>query len=97
MKYDPEDKGTIAVLMERYTHIRLPRALEIKERVDSGDCLNEFEIEFLHEVFEDSKAMRPLISHHPELLPVVERMAELYHHITEKALENERLQQGKPG
>lgn len=92
MNYDPQDKGTIAVIIERLEHFRLPRALEIKQRVDQGDCLNEFEIEFLHQAFEDSESMRPLMARHPELFPVVERMAELYIHITQKALENEQAQ-----
>ncbi|MEA3413492.1 MAG: hypothetical protein U9R74_18445 [Pseudomonadota bacterium] len=52
--------------------------------------MNEFDIEFLDEVFRDAASMKPLLDGHPEWKPLAARMAHLYREITGKALENEK-------
>jgi hypothetical protein len=42
-----KDAGLIQVLAERLETQRLPRALALKEKVDRGATLDEFDIEFL--------------------------------------------------
>ncbi len=85
-----EDTGTIQAMLERLTHQRIPRALEIKSRVDAGEPLLDLDVQFLEQVFEDANVARPLISHHPELEPLVSKLVSLYSDITAKALENEK-------
>jgi hypothetical protein len=41
MKDESSDLGTIQVLAERLNNSRLPRALELKARVDRGNVLND--------------------------------------------------------
>ena len=90
MSDDSKDAGVIAVLVDRLNKQRLPRALELKERVDGGETLNEFDIEFLEEVFSDANSMKPLLDRHPEYEELAAKVVGLYHDITSKALENEK-------
>lgn len=86
--------GTITVIGERMVKIRLPRALEIKERVDSGEVLTDHDLRFLEEVFEDAHTITPLLAERPEYQDIAARMLALYKEITTKALENQERQGG---
>ena len=90
MSQSSEDAGVILALMERFNEQRLPRALELKKRVEHGECLTEPDITFLDEVFKDANHVMPLVDKHPELQPVASRAISLYKEITAKALENEK-------
>lgn len=90
MKTSDDDLGVITVLLERLEKQRLPRALAIKEKVDNGECLEEFDIEFLEEVFADSQNIMPNVHRHPEYQELVGKLVHLYHEITEKALQNQK-------
>lgn len=83
------DAALIQVLVDRLEKIRLPIALELKEKVDQGELLNDREIEYLEEVLGDVEQIKPLIDRHPEWQDLAARMASLYNDITTKALENE--------
>ena len=85
-----EDAGLIAVLMERFESERLPRALELQEKVDQGETLNDIDIAFLEQVFADANKLGPLLERHNEYQKLVSQAVELYKDITEKALANEK-------
>jgi hypothetical protein len=85
-----KDAGVIQVLAERLEKLRLPTALALKEKVDKGEPLNQFDIAFLEEVFEDATRIKPLLDEHPEWQDLAARMTHLYHEITTKALANEK-------
>ena len=84
-----KDAGLIAVLMERFEKHRLPRVLSMKEKVDQGGLLDDFDLAFLKEVLADAVEVKPLIDRHPEYQDLAARMMSLYKEITEKAMENE--------
>ena len=86
---ESNDAALIQVLVDRVEKIRLPIALELKEKVDGGEVLNDREIEYLEEVLGDVDKVKPLIDRHPEWQDLVAQMANLYNDITTKALENE--------
>lgn len=85
-----KENGIIQVLLERYQEQRLPRLLDIKENVDQGQTLSEFDLEFLEQVITESQQNKHLLDDQPDLQDLFMRGLALYKHITEKALENEQ-------
>lgn len=84
------DDGTIQVLLDRLTNFRLPRALDLKKRVDAGALLDDSDIDFLKRVFEDAASARTLLDRHPELQSLAAQLTSLYSDIMAAALKNEQ-------
>ena len=89
MTESTNDAALIQVLAELLEKRRLPIALELKEKVDRGEVLNDLDIGFLEKVLGDVGKIKPLLDRHPEWHDLAGRMASLYNDITTKALENE--------
>ena len=84
-----EDSGVVLAIVERMETQRLPRALDLKAKVDAGGVLDDPDIDFLERVFADCTALKPFLARHPEYQDLAARMMSLYHAITAKALDNE--------
>lgn len=84
-----EDTGVLVAIVERMETQRLPRALDLKAKVDQGGVLDDLDIDFLERVFADCDELKPMLERHPEYQDLAARMMNLYHAITEKALANE--------
>lgn len=95
MKDPNKEAGLVQVLAERMEKQRLPRALELKARVDQGEVLDDSDIAFLEEVFRDAAQLKPFLDTHPEWQVLAGQLLHLYQTITAKALENQK--QGKGG
>ena len=63
---DTDDDGLAVALLERLRTQRLPRAIDIKEKVDAGGILDEYDIAFLGEVLTDAERIRPYVDREPE-------------------------------
>jgi hypothetical protein len=61
--------------------------------VDSGKLLSDYDIDYLQNVFQDANHNRGFAMRFPEYASIVCKIAQLYEHITNKALENERARQ----
>ncbi len=68
--------------------------LELKDKVDRGERLNDPDIRFLKLVFDDAGIAQKLADRHPEFKPLVVRLIGLYNAITSKALANEQSNGG---
>lgn len=90
MSNPTQDAGVIQTLFDRLNTQRLPLALAMKERVDQGETLNEYDIAKLEEVFADAQTIQPLVDRHPEYQDLVGRVLHLYKEILDKAMENEK-------
>lgn len=87
-----KQEGMKAVLAKRMVEQRLPKALEMKERVERGELLNELDMKLLEAVLSESTSINELVENDPKARDIAERMLQLYNEITTRALENERAQ-----
>ena len=94
MRLDQEesDEGTLAALMLDLEENLLPRALRLLDRVNNGGLLSEEDIEFLRNVYEDSRANESLVERHPEYSKLIARSLGLYTEIINKGVANEKAQ-----
>ena len=90
MNQSDKESGIIFALIERYEKYRLPRILSIKDRLDEGEKLDHFDMEFMEEVISDAIQNKHLIDKHPEWQEFCANVVSLYEEIAEKALENEK-------
>lgn len=90
MSTTSDDQGTIVALLDRFRLQRLPAAMALKEKVASGKSLDDADLEFLSQVFDDMRDVMPLVARHPELAALAGKISALYKEITSTALTNEK-------
>ena len=90
MKDLEDELGAIYALIERFETQRLPRLLEIKQRVDKGGVFSESDIQFMYQVTRDAQRSKRLIDRRPEWHQFCAEVIHLYEEVVEKALEKEK-------
>ena len=90
---DPKqhDTGIIIVLLQDFEQQRLPRIIAMEQRLDNGDNLSEFEIDYLSEALQDTRKILPYLDRHQEYRPLLAKVMHYYKEITNTALSNEKL------
>jgi len=84
-----DDAGVLMALVERVKEYRIPNALALKAKLDSGENLSDYDTDMLERIIVDLEKAEPLLARHPEYQTLYERLAHLYKDISDKALENE--------
>ena len=84
------DEGVIEVILEKLEKQRLPRLLVLKEKVDGGRSLEDFDLDFLEISIADAKKTIPLINRHPEYHALAAHVMCLFEDISAKALAIEK-------
>ncbi|TNF98576.1 MAG: hypothetical protein EP297_07640 [Gammaproteobacteria bacterium] len=82
--------GVVVILLQRLENYCLPRALKIKEKVDLGGLLDEFDIDFMEEMFSEISESRSVIQRDQECERLAASMMQLYMQIADQAMLNEK-------
>lgn len=90
MDASPDDLGLVQALLDELSKHTLPRTLDLKERVDRGELLDEFDQAFLEHALELATRIDTVMAHHSEYQSLAARVSHLYHKITAEALQNAR-------
>jgi len=90
MSNSETDIGLAEVLLERLEKQRLPKLLALKDKVDNGEPLDKYDLDFLENAIHDGRKVIPLIDQNPEYQPLATQVMELYKAITDKAMELEK-------
>ncbi|MGZ8244586.1 hypothetical protein [Methylomagnum sp.] len=85
-----KDLGVATALMNHFTTQRLPRVLALRDKVERGERIADWDIEFLYELFEGAGQVKLMVDRLPEYQEVYARAASLYKEIADKALANEK-------
>ena len=90
MTASKKDLGIAQVLLQHLNEQLLPYALKLKDRVDKGELLTDYDQEFLKEATEQARFIQPLLEKQPQYKALAHQVFSLFEHITAKALENEK-------
>lgn len=86
MEPHDSDIGVILVVLDRFERQRLPWLSDMQQKMDHGEPLNEFDIEYLSEALEDIRYFIPYMERNPEYKPLFARVIHYYKLITDRAL-----------
>lgn len=92
MTDNSKDLGVATTILERFAKQTLPKVYEIKKRVDSGERLDQWDIDYLQQLAERTEEIKPLVDRNPQYQEMYAQAVHLYKEITEKALVNEKGQ-----
>jgi hypothetical protein len=84
-----KDSGVLTVLAQRLVEQRLPKLLLLKERLDQGEVLTDYDLQFLEGALSDAQENMALVGRNREVQDVAARVVHLYKEIMEKAVQNE--------
>lgn len=85
-----KDLGLAIVLLQKLTEETLPKLAEIESRLDGGECLDHWDIEFLEDLFRRAEQVKPMTDNHPEYQALYAGVVHLYKRIMDKAMLNEK-------
>ena len=89
MEQKDKDALIIAGVLERLTKFRLPRVLSLKKKVDGGEVLSDYDLNFLKRILNDARDMNPIVERNPEYLELRDKALGLCHQILKKSEENQ--------
>jgi len=84
------DRGTIQVLLEKLVELQLPRAERMLDRVNLGEILSEYDLEFLETISVDITTVQPLLHRYPQYEKLDVKVMSLYTEIITKGVKNDK-------
>jgi hypothetical protein len=84
------DDAILQALLDRLLKVRLPRALELRKRVEDGECLTDADIAFLKVALDDARDSQRYVVRNPQFHDLGSQIVQLYDEIVGKAVENEK-------
>ena len=88
MDLETKDQGVIAVLLKRFESDRYPRAQLLKEKVNNGAVLDNYDLSYLEHTLEDAHKVLAIISRHPEYASLAKEILVMYEKIMSKSQQN---------
>ncbi len=89
MEQKDKDARIIAAVLQRLNEFRLPRMLALKKKVDGGEVLDEFDLQFMKRVLDDTSGLQPIVERNPKFQHLYDKALGLCEDILEKSEENE--------
>lgn len=89
MEQKEKDALIIAAALKRLNEFRLPRILSLKEKVDGGDVLSDYDLKFLRHVLDDARDLNPILERNPKYLELRDKALGLVHQVLDKGEENQ--------
>ena len=83
------DDAVLQTLLDRLLRFRLPRALDLKKRVDAGECLTDADMNFLKLALEDAQNGQKFVARNPQFHTLGSQIVQLYEAIVSGAMKNE--------
>lgn len=90
MDQNEKDKGLLQVLLDRFNKQRLPRALALEKKVNSGELLDDYDHKYIEDLKKDASQVRAIIERNPEYKELAENIINLWNEIIEKDIENRK-------
>lgn len=81
--------GVMQAFFQDFETHRLPRILQLKDKVDRGETINDVEFEYLCKEINDACTVKHLTINYPELEEFCLEVGHLYKELCDKAVENE--------
>ena len=94
MAAQSDEERVLTALLINFEKHRLPRVLDIKEKIERGELLSDWQVSFLEKAIDEATGARASVDRHPGFQAVYAHAARLYDEITVQALRNE--QRGHP-
>ncbi|WP_417362315.1 hypothetical protein [Gallaecimonas pentaromativorans] len=85
-----QSNGVVLALLEQLNDHHIPRLLKLKEKVEEGSRLDDYDLRFLKDAISVAEEEKDLIHQHPELNELAGQLYHLYNLITDQAIVNER-------
>lgn len=92
MENSEKELGITMAILERFEKQTLPEALWLKEKVEKGELLNDGDIEFLEQVFENATSIKGMIDAQPKYQSLYASAISLYEEIIAKGLKNQQAE-----
>ena len=90
MQHSDDEVGIAQVILKNLIEHRLPRMLDLQQRVNSGECLTDYDIAYIEEALRDANQNKQYEVKFPEYEGLIGQVVHLYREITSKALENQK-------